>query len=108
MKDARSGKMKKGCSISGALISPPRIDPDESNKLNRNIWRNVMFELSIWTLEYWLVALILILIYEDQNEIKACEVLVSLKNERRGKRLSIGDPVLYKLIMHNGTINISD
>jgi hypothetical protein len=67
-----------------------------------------MFELSLWRFEYWLVALILVLLFEDQNEINDNRVFVSSINERRNKRLFIGDPLLYKQITNNSTINIGN
>jgi hypothetical protein len=47
-----------------------------------------MLELSIWRFDYWLIALILILFSEDQNEINGCGVLDSSMKERRVEKMS--------------------
>jgi hypothetical protein len=66
--------------------------------------RNVMFEFLIWGFEYWLVALILVLFFEDQNEINDSEVFVSSINERRKKRLSFSPVVQNESVGWNVSI----
>jgi hypothetical protein len=50
-----------------------RRGDDRINKDFR-IRRSVMFDLLIWRFEYWLVALILVLFYEDRNKINSSDV----------------------------------
>jgi hypothetical protein len=63
-----------------------------------------MFKLSIWRFEYWLVALILVLLSEDQNEINGSEVLASSVKERRKKRLSFSPVVQNESVGGNVSI----